>query len=863
TVAGTPDVTGSSTFTVEVRSADGQVASRTVTAIVDPTPALQFLSSGPPNGVVGVRYYFHDAICNPNCFSNGGGHPYFWTVTGGTILSGDGTHTIVVQWGAGPTGTIHLDYGSDFLQGLPGHDGDNCQGDADLTVSIKPEFSVSGAQGPFCTGSQSSFFATSFPSANYNWTITPAAPFSGNGTDNITVTWPAPGAYIIAATPATSGIYCNNTASTQAIVVDVPPADSITGPLEICPDDIATYYAHSAQGNIKYVWTVSGGTPSSFTGNPITVDWNPAGSYSLSVQIMQVGTPFCMSAPLTVPIQSKSLTGPVTITGTGACVNKQENYTASLVQSHPDAVYTWSVSPGTAGSVAGGQGTSAATIQWNNSGGPAVVNVMVKLCNQTLNGSLPVNIGNPMVSITQSGTLCPGQTATLTASAGFSNYDWTPMASGQSIPITSGGNYVVTATDGNGCTAVAPFTATASQGPVASISTADPLVLCINPANSAMLNLVAQTGLNYNFAWYCNGGYQSQPPTQPTFKHTNNNVPGTFAYYVVVTDLSTGCTAQSNTITVIQQVCPPPPNPCTPAGSYTLDILTATPQTPNCNVISFDANASNVNSISWDFNDPGGNSNTGVLPDAVHNFSKAGCYLVGVTGLTPALPPDNFCTVGDTISVCVPLVADFSFSVNCLSLSVSDQSTYLPGEGPVSWSWDFGDMSPLGNTATATHLYITGGTYTVTLTVTNSDGCQSVISQQVTVAGLPSAAISYSPPVICIGQPVQFNGTNTGTSGIISWNWNFGDGSGNGAEDPAHSYLLAGPYTVMLTVSDAAGCTSVVMQTLNVNAPPAPGSISFSPGLSICAGGTVTLTAPAGASWSWTPAANTQTITVS
>ncbi|MBS1827323.1 MAG: putative Ig domain-containing protein [Acidobacteria bacterium] len=95
-VAGTPDVTSSSTFTVEVRSADGQVASRTVTAIVDPTPGLQFLSSGPPNGVVGVRYYFHDAICNPNCFSNGGGHPYFWSVTGGTVppgltLASDGT----------------------------------------------------------------------------------------------------------------------------------------------------------------------------------------------------------------------------------------------------------------------------------------------------------------------------------------------------------------------------------------------------------------------------------------------------------------------------------------------------------------------------------------------------------------------------------------------------------------------------------------------------------------------------------------------------------------------------------------------------------------------------------------------------
>ena len=787
---------------------------------------------------------------------------YDWTVTGGTILSGDSTHTIVVQWGPGPTGTIHLEYGSDFLEGLPGHDPDNCRGEADLTVSIKPEFSVIGSQGPFCPGSQSSFFATASPSANYNWTITPPAPFSGNGSSAIVVTWPMPGAYVVEATPISSGVYCNNKATALAVVVDVPPVDSITGALEVCPDDIATYYAHSSQSNVKYVWTVSGGTPSTFTGNPITVDWNPTGAYGLTVQVMQVGTPFCMSPALSIAVPSKSLTGPVTITGNGACVNKQENYTASLVQGHPDAVYTWTVSPPGAGSVMAGQGTASATIQWNNTGGPATVSVAVKLCTQTLNGTLPVVIGDPVVSITQSGNLCPGQTATLSASGGFNSYDWTPMASGQNITISTAGNYVVTATDGNGCTAVATYAATASQGPVASISTSDPVILCINPANNAMVNLVAQTGANYNFAWYCNGGYQPQPATQATFKHTNSNVPGTFAYYVVVTDVSTGCTAQSNTITVVQQVCPPPPLPCTPAGSYTLDIVSATPQTPNCNIINFDANTVNVTNVSWDFDDPNGNSNTGVLPDAIHTYTKAGCYLVGVTGLTPALPPDNFCTVGDTISVCIPLVADFDFNVHCLDLSVMDQSTYLPGDGPIAWNWDFGDLSPNANTANATHTYASAGTYTVTLTVTNSDGCQSVFSQQVMVAGLPSASISYAPLAICVGQPVIFNGTNTGTGSIISWDWSFGDGSTNGAEDPAHSYLMAGPYTVVLTVTDAAGCTSIATVSLTVNTPPPPGSISFSPSLDICAGGTVTLTAPAGAGWSWTPSGNTQSITV-
>ncbi|MFN7935550.1 MAG: IPT/TIG domain-containing protein [Bryobacteraceae bacterium] len=85
-VAGTPSVAGSSTFTVEVKSSDGQIATRTVTVDVVPPPGLTFLSPSAPAGVVGVRYYFHDAGCNPTCASNGGGDPYFFTLNSGSAL---------------------------------------------------------------------------------------------------------------------------------------------------------------------------------------------------------------------------------------------------------------------------------------------------------------------------------------------------------------------------------------------------------------------------------------------------------------------------------------------------------------------------------------------------------------------------------------------------------------------------------------------------------------------------------------------------------------------------------------------------------------------------------------------------------
>ncbi len=46
---------------------------------------------------------------------------------------------------------------------------------------------------------------------------------------------------------------------------------------------------------------------------------------------------------------------------------------------------------------------------------------------------------------------------------------------------------------------------------------------------------------------------------------------------------------------------------------------------------------------------------------------------------------------------------------------------------PTSWDWNFGDGSINGNTKDVTHTYSDPGFYTVTLTVTNTDGSDSII----------------------------------------------------------------------------------------------------------------------------------------
>ena len=76
-------------------------------------------------------------------------------------------------------------------------------------------------------------------------------------------------------------------------------------------------------------------------------------------------------------------------------------------------------------------------------------------------------------------------------------------------------------------------------------------------------------------------------------------------------------------------------------------------------------------------------------------------------------------------------------------LNVRDSTNLPSGAGElVDWLWDFGDPGRAGNVldgTSASHRYLTPGTYTITLTVTDEYGRQSTTSREVAVgaAGRP------------------------------------------------------------------------------------------------------------------------------
>ena len=123
-----------------------------------------------------------------------------------------------------------------------------------------------------------------------------------------------------------------------------------------------------------------------------------------------------------------------------------------------------------------------------------------------------------------------------------------------------------------------------------------------------------------------------------------------------------------------------------------------------------------------------------------------------------------------------PPVAAFTSTTNGLTASV-DGSGSSDANGPITaYDWDFGDGGT-GTGATAQHPYATGGTYNVTLTVTDNSGNKATVTRPVSVTAPPA------PPVAALTSTtngltasVDGSGSSDANGPITAYDWDFGDG---------------------------------------------------------------------------------------
>ncbi len=162
--------------------------------------------------------------------------------------------------------------------------------------------------------------------------------------------------------------------------------------------------------------------------------------------------------------------------------------------------------------------------------------------------------------------------------------------------------------------------------------------------------------------------------------------------------------------------------------------------------------------------------------------------------------------------------ADFSFSGagDHAPCTVTFTNTSKNAE---NFEWNFGD----GATSTEknpVHTYTTGGTFTVKLTASNSDG-SSEITKNITIlepVELPTANFSFSGAGGVAPCTVSFTNESTNAD---SYSWDFGDGHTSTETNPTHTYQSGGTFTVTLTATNQYGSNSIT-KNVNIQSPEGP-----------------------------------------
>ncbi|MFT3936499.1 MAG: PKD domain-containing protein [Chitinophagaceae bacterium] len=165
-------------------------------------------------------------------------------------------------------------------------------------------------------------------------------------------------------------------------------------------------------------------------------------------------------------------------------------------------------------------------------------------------------------------------------------------------------------------------------------------------------------------------------------------------------------------------------------------------------------------------------------------------------------PVANFSTTATT--GCAPVFVNFT-----------DQST----GNPKAWYWDFGNGN-LSQVQNPQGIGFSAGTYSITLTVKNADGVNSITKTNLVVSN-PSPSTNYTADkkVACAPSTIQFTDLSVANAGTInSWLWDFGDGvagapSTSTDQNPTHTYTAPGYYTLSLKTTNTAGCSYIAINS--------------------------------------------------
>lgn len=212
-----------------------------------------------------------------------------------------------------------------------------------------------------------------------------------------------------------------------------------------------------------------------------------------------------------------------------------------------------------------------------------------------------------------------------------------------------------------------------------------------------------------------------------------------------------------------------------------------------------DGSAGEVSSWSWSFGD--GGSSTRQHP--VYTYETPGTYTVALTASGPG--GSNIATELDYVTVSeAPPVTDFAGTpltgVTPLAVTFADLSTGVV----TAWSWNFGDMAT-STLQSPLHTYTAAGTYTVSLTATGPGGSSNETKLNYVSVAEPAPVASFVGAPLTGMAPLTVTFADRSAGVITGWSWNFGDLGVSTLQNPEHTFVAAGTYSVGLTASGPGG----------------------------------------------------------
>jgi gliding motility-associated-like protein len=272
-----------------------------------------------------------------------------WSVTNGSILSGQGTNSISVRFANNAV--------SAEVSVTETNPTTSCSTVATQTINLnaKPDPQIIGGV-IACQGDVSTYSVVASGSDTYNWTVA-GGTFTGQGTSQIDVTWGITEATGLISLTQTNAATCDSTI-TQNVTLIAQPDPTIIGTQVLCAGETATYTTSSAPAGqtYNYTWNITGlGTIISGQGtNQVEIQWDEmiADPTYLTVDITVAGTSCMASTPIpfdvgSFPVTLNPLPNPIiTSTDNLACEGEVISYTTQDAL-EPTHTYNWTITGGT------------------------------------------------------------------------------------------------------------------------------------------------------------------------------------------------------------------------------------------------------------------------------------------------------------------------------------------------------------------------------------------------------------------------------------------------------------------------------------------------------------------------------------